>query len=358
MLDYNNSVNNEDHPDYFETFDEALKKGIKPGYFEPDELCDIIDIYFSENKLNEGKFAVSHALSIYPQNEELLYEVLLLLNDYELWNDLLTLCETYSSLNLVWANGHKLTALLHLGMEEDAFQFFKKLKSTYAGNKENLSIIYQCMGESLYEVDLYDAAIEVIEEAIKLLGEDVDLLWIQLQSYVSLEDKESVIEIGTRIQNINPLNPETWNKLGTIYNEIGDLEKTIEAYEFAFSLGLNDYNALMNLIYAYKKNGNYAKALEKVVDYLHDHPDNYYVTLLAISLCYEMEEWEEGIKYTEKAISLAPQVESLYLHKCRFYLKMGENLKAIKALEEGITKTDDSEGELKKNLDTIKKTNS
>ena len=350
----NNYINYEDFPIFFENFNDSLKKGINPGYFESDELCEIIDIYFSEKRINEGKFAIDYALKLYPNNEDLLYELLLLLNDYEAWNDLLTLSEQYDNLSYVWSDGHKLTALLHLGMEENAFQYFKKMKSKYAENKENLSIIYQAMGEALYEVDLFDASIEVIDEAISIVGNDIDLLWIQLQDFVELDSKENVIELGNYIQNINPMDAEIWNKLGDIYKDVGEMGKAIEAYEFAQSLGLKDPNNLTNTIYAYEKNGNHIKALQKAEEYLAEYSDSYLVNLLAIDICFEIEDWAKGVTFTKNAIISEPYVESLYLYLCKFYLKLGENKKAINALEEGIKCTKDLNGELKNQLNELK----
>ena len=348
-IDYEENI-----PEYFETFDEALKKGINPGYFESDELCEIIDIYFSEWKIDEAKFTIDYALKLYPNNEDLVYEILSLLNDYEAWNDLLTLCEQYSKHNYVWNDAHKLSALLHLGMEEDAFQCFKIMKSKYAENKEDLSTIYQAMGEALFEVDLFDASIEVIDEAISILGESIDFLWVQLQGFAELNDKENVIGLGNHIQNINPMDAEIWNGLGDTYRDIGEMEKAVEAYEFAQSLGLKDPSNLLNAIYAYEKNGNYIKALQKAEEYLIEYADSYLVNLLAIDICSEMEDWAKGIEFIESAIRLEPYVVALYLYLCKFYLKLGETVKAIKALEEGIKNTEDVHGELKEQLKKLK----
>jgi len=359
MFDSDNDdyyINYEEFPDFFENFNNSLQQGISPGYYEADELCEIAEIYFMEGKYDKGKYTINYALKMYPENEEMIYELLLLLNDFEQWNDLLTLSEKYGNLSEVWADGHRLTSLLHLGMEEDAFQFFKKMKSKYADDKENLSIIYQAMAEALYEVDLYDAAIEVIEEILPVVGEDdIDLLWIELQAFAAAGDKENVIELGNMIQNRSPMDAETWSRLGDIYKEIDEMKKSIDAYEFAQSLGTKDPNNLLNLIYAYERNGNFSKALQKVDEYLSEYPNSYIVNLLGINICTETENWPEGLKYVENAIELAPQEGSLYLYKCKFYLRLGENLKAMKALEDGIKKIPDSNNEeLKIQLNILK----
>ncbi|GBU08060.1 hypothetical protein AwDysgo_13910 [Bacteroidales bacterium] len=350
--------NDGDYPECFQQWDAAVRQGLSPGYFEVDDLCDIIDIYLSEGDVKSGRFAIDYAFKIYPDNEELIYEVLLLLNDFELWNDLLIWAEKYQDIRHVWADGHKLTALLHLGMEEDAFHFFKNLKSKYGGDLENISIIYQAMAEALHEIDLYDASIEVIQEAIGILGQEVDLLWLQVQSYLALDDKEKVVELCALIQKKNLMDAETWNRLGNTYKEIDETEKSIESYEFAHSLGFKGSVNLLNMIYGYEKNGNLNKALEKSKEYLSLYPDSYLVTLIAANICSLIENWEEGLVYIQIAIDLEPLMEALHLYKCNFLLKLGETKKAQIALLVGIEKTKDSKGLLKKELDDIMKKDS
>ncbi len=353
MLEFNftnGSRNNEEYPDYFTAWDRAVKAGLNPGYVEPDDICDIIDIYLSEGKVNRAKFAIEYAFKLYPGNEELVYEVLLLLNDYELWNDLLELSEKHKDMKQVWADGHKLTALLHLGMEEDAFHFFKKLKDKYVDDKENLSIVYQAMGEALYEMDLYTASIDVVKEALAVVGRDVNLYWIQLQSYLALEDKENVEALSLIIRKMNPMDPETWNRLGGVYKEIGETGKEIEAYEFAYSLGYKDSQMLLEMVYAYEKNGNLNKALGKAEEYLALHPDSYLLNLMAANICSQKEDWAKALHFVNNALTLEPESEALYIYKSNFLLKLGEQKKAIMVLEEGIEKTKDTTGELTKRL--------
>jgi tetratricopeptide (TPR) repeat protein len=342
-------------PEFFRTWDDALNKGLTPGYYEVDELCEIADIYLSEGQIEKAKQTINYAFKFYQDNEELIYEILLLLNDYEMWNDLLILAEKYKDLSQIWPDGHKLSALLHLGMEEDAFLFFKKLKKKYAENEENRSIIYQAMAEALYEVDLFDASIDVLKEAIGLINNnDIDFLWLQLQNYASLENKEKVLEIGSRIQKLSPLDPDTWSRLGNTYKDVGETEKSIEAFEFSLSLGNIDSNDLLSLIYAYEKNGNINKALEKIDEYLFRNPDSYVVQLMAANYCSQMHNWERALTYVTQAISLLPEMDSLYLYQADFLVRIGEYKKAIIALQEGIEKTGDNDGALSKELELLR----
>jgi tetratricopeptide (TPR) repeat protein len=355
MLDYyynndSSEESEESYPDFFYEWDNAIRSGEKPSFYESEELTEIIEIYIYNDEIEKAKQAIDFALKIHSKDEELLYEILLLLSDYELWNDLLILCEQYKEEADVWGDGHRLTALLHLGMEEEAFLLFRKLKSKYAGETGDLSIIYQAMGESLYEIDLFDSCVEVIQEAIDMLGEETDFLWLQLQSYVSLDIKEKVVVLAEKIQQVSPLDAESWHRLGIAFQEIEDLDRAIDAFENAQSLNHDSKQNLMNLIYAYERNDNFNKALEKAKDYLNLYPENYMISIIAAKLCSQMENWEDALKYIENAIEVVPAMDALYMHKSNFLLNLEEYKKAKQALVDGIEKTNDPDGDLNREL--------
>jgi len=355
LQNYFDSEADDSYPDFFLEWDSAVNSGKKPGFYEPEELTEIIEIYIMDNQIKRAKHAINYALRIYSDDDELLYEILLLLNDYERWNELLVICDEYKNENDVWIDAHRLTALLHLGMEDESFLFFKKLKTKYAENLDEVSIIYQAMGEALCEVDLFDSSIEVMQEAINVVGKNIDFYWLQLASYMELECKEKVWEIAELIQKLDPLNSTTWFRLGIAFQDIGDSEKAIEAFEYAQSLGDDSEEILMNMIFTYDKNKNFNKALEKAKEFLNLHPNSYVVIMMAAKLNSLMENWNEAVKYIDEALKITPQIESLYLYKSNFLLRLGEQKKAKLTLMEGLKNTKDLQGRLSKKFSKLNK---
>jgi tetratricopeptide (TPR) repeat protein len=343
------------YPDFFYQWDEDFENGISPKYYESEELNEIIEIYLTENEYTKAKMAIDHALKVYPDNEDMIYDILLVLNDFEKWNDLLVLSEKYENLPEVWPNGHRLAAFLHLGMEEDAFHFFCKMKTKYADDKEDLLIIYQAMGEALHEMDLYEASIEIINEVFEQLqlseeNEYIDLYWLQLHNYLLLDEKEKVFEYGEIISRLNPFDSNTWHRLGIAYKDANDLERAIDAFEFAKNLGYTEKENLIHLIQTYEQNGNYSKALENATEYLHFYPNSYLINIVASNICSQMEMWKEAIRFLDNAIKIEPLMDSLYLYKSNYFLNLGEQKKAKQALREGIKNTQDPEKDLGKEL--------
>lgn len=360
MSDFNyddfDDENEDSFSDSFTEWDDARKLGTSPGYFDADELCDIIDTYLSLDQVSESKEVVEYALRVHPHNEDMLYDIMQMQNDYELWDDLFRLTEQYKTLDKVWVNAHKVTALLHLGMEENAFSLFRKAKTKYTKSRKSLTIFYLAMSESLYDVDLYEAAIDVINEILPKLEDNPneDLLWIQLQCYQATNNKEEVIRLCEQLVKISPMDADVWSRIGLVYKEIGEKEKSIDAFEFAASLGKREPIDILNLIYSYKENGNLLKALEKADDYLERSPNDYIINLLAANLCMEIEDWEKALKYADKAISIDASNDFLYLYKSRCYIRLGEIKKAINTLEEGIRNSKDISNELKQELQILR----
>jgi len=341
------------YPDYFSEWDEALSGNQNIRFLDVDELSDIIEIYLHERELKKAKQTIEYALKFHPNDEDLIYDVLFLLNEPELWNDLLILTEQYQNLSESWVDGHKIAALLHLGMEEDTFVFFRKIKQIYEKDTEQLSTLYQVMVQSLMEVDLLDAALDVTQEAIAILGSGLEFYWLQLQIYLLLGEKKQTFNIADQIKQINPLDGETWHRLGSVYLELEEWEKSIESFEFAESLGHKTQSNYLGLITVYEKNGNLLKALEKAQDFVLLYPNNYMVYILAANICSELGLLKEALDYIDVALGMEPDLDYLYLYKSRFLIHLGEKTKAMHTLEEGIRLTKDQQGELKKELQKL-----
>ncbi|MDR0768643.1 MAG: hypothetical protein LBE71_01875 [Dysgonamonadaceae bacterium] len=343
-------------PECFSEWDDAVRKGKSSGYYEPEDLSGIIEAYLSDYDCKRARQAIEYALRLHANNEDLVGEILILLNEHELWNDLLALCDRYKDTADVWSNGHRLTSLLHLGMEEDAFNFFVTLKYKYAGDDEALNTIYMIMGEVLFETDLFESAIEVVREAIAITGESIDYDWLLLQSYAALLKKEKVSKIADKIQKTDPLNAESWYRMGVAFQQIDDIGKAIDCFEYAHSLEPTSTNNILNLVYAYAKNGNHGKALEKIHDLTLLYPDSCAINILASKICAQVEHWEDALqmetalKYINDAIKFAPEMDELYLYKSSFFKHLGEYRKAKSALKDGIEQTDDPDGYLAREL--------
>lgn len=356
MSDFYNDLEKieEDYPWFFYKWDELLSADQIPCFLDTDEFSEIIEIYLIEEEFTKAKKTIYYALAYHSNNEDLIYDIILLLDDFKQWNDLLVLTEQYKNIQSVWIDEYRLISLLHLGMEEDTFVYFKKMKYKYKKDIENLSDIYITMSKNLIEIDLFNSAVDVINEGITILGPTIDFYRLLLQSYLLLKQKEKALEIINEIKQIDTSNGKTWHCLGKAYFSIDETSKAIEAFEFAESLGYCKQANYLNLIVAYQSSGYFMKALTKAKEYLQLFPNHYIINILAVIICSCIGKWEEGLFYVNAALEEVPKMNFLYLYKSYFFLNLGKEKKAISVLKEGIEQTKDVQGDLKKELEKLR----
>ncbi|MDR1763018.1 MAG: hypothetical protein LBR64_03570 [Dysgonamonadaceae bacterium] len=361
MLDFDNIFDlpegdepeEEEYPDFYYEWDEAVTAGGKPRFYDQDELLEIIEIYVSNREMEKANQAIDYAITFYPSDEDLPYDILEILSDYEMWNDLLTACAKTKEQTGVWSGIYRLIALLHLGMEEEAFQSFRSLKIKYIKDKDSLTDIYQCMAEALMDIDLYDSAVKVIEEGVKLHGGNSDDDWLLMRAYVSTFNKEKVKRQADRILKKMPLDGESWLALGDAFFETGIWDRTIEAYENAHSLGVYTQQSKVHLVFCYEIEKSIDKAYERAIEFLAENPDSYLFIIIAAKICSDAERWEEAIQHIDKALELSPGLNVLYFYKSFFLQNLEEYKKAKMVLMQGIEFTEDPEGSLARELEKL-----
>jgi tetratricopeptide (TPR) repeat protein len=366
LLNYNTYFNDDDwddepYPDYFIKWDAAARRGKVPsGLISPEDLLDIIEIYLEEDNLEKARHAIEYTLKLYSDDDDILCDILGMLDEYELWNDLFDLCNRFQEEAGIEGECHKLTALVHLCMEAEAFYWFGALKDKYSGvmneDREMLAMAYVAMSEALLDIDLYKSCNEVILEIISIIGEESDFLWIHLQCLIAMKNKKSANIIAEKIQKLFPLDAENWHSLGKAYQELGEIEKAIDAYEFAHSLNYESAENILHLILAYVENGYTEKAIERIIEYFENYEGSYEMYFMAAKLCAQLERWEDALLYIDAAIDAEPNADNLlYVYKSAFLVNMDEPIKAKIAILEGIRNTDDRGGKLREALLNLNK---
>ncbi|MDL2224358.1 hypothetical protein LJB92_03485 [Bacteroidales bacterium OttesenSCG-928-M06] len=344
------------YPDFYYPWNEALEEGINPGFLDADTLIMLLDIYYEDHDKYGLKDSIPYMLKFHPDNIDLIEEILYYLNEFEDWFDLYRLTEQYLHLkDTAYPQIYKLSAMLHLGMEEEAFHSFRQLKKEYKNDKENLPLIYQIMGDALNEIQHHEAALQIANEALITIGLRTEFYWIQLSAYMSLEETEDAIRLAEKIEKLSPLDKNTWFELGKAYIELQKLDKAIDAFEFTITLGGKSIDLFMNLIRMYEANGNDMKALETAKTAIEIRPDYHDMFLMAIHISMRLGLFTEVLETIDKALVIDTEIKDvLYMYKGEAFIEMEEYKKAIVALERGIEETGDERGFLTKQLEKLR----
>ncbi|MDH8700814.1 tetratricopeptide (TPR) repeat protein [Dysgonomonadaceae bacterium PH5-43] len=334
---------------YFKDWDNALKQNKSPKFLEVEDIEGIFEEYLEESDIDSFRASVKYALAFHPNNEELIIDIMAYMEELSLWKDLYNFAIQYDDIeDAIYPRTSRLKALLHMGLEEDAFGYFQELKKIYSERGE-LSMIYVAMSEALNSMRLNDAAIKVIKEATSKVGDFLYLNWIELRAYADINDKENALALADRMEKKMSLSYECWEDLAIIFLDLEEYERAIESMEYAKTLGAKSLDLYTALIECYTKNNNPLKALEIAKECIEIYPDTLEVIPIAIVIAIQIEAWDEVFMLIDKIIGIEPS-EEIYLCKSDVFIKFGEYKKAIQTLQEGLIALEGDNESIKKQL--------
>ncbi len=181
----------------------------------------------------------------------------------------------------------------------------------------SLSEIYKADGDTTL-------ALQTIQKGRVLFPEDFNLLIAETNIYLATDEKEKAMTNLETALLMDASNPSIFFAVGTIYDQVGSVDKAISAYQNAISLKPDYFEANYNL------GALYVNQAADILDKANDLP------LDAVAQ-YDMEKaradqmLEKSIPYLEKALELSPDDTNTMVSLKEIYTRLGmtEKLKAI-----------------------------
>lgn len=181
----------------------------------------------------------------------------------------------------------------------------------------SLSEIYKADGDTTL-------ALQTIQEGRVLFPEDFNLLIAETNIYLATDEKEKAMTNLETALLMDASNPSIFFAVGTIYDQVGSVDKAISAYQNAISLKPDYFEANYNL------GALYVNQAADILDKANDLP------LDAVAQ-YDMEKaradqmLEKSIPYLEQALELSPEDTNTMVSLKEIYTRLGmiEKLKAI-----------------------------
>jgi tetratricopeptide (TPR) repeat protein len=207
------------------------------------------------------------------------------------------------------------------------------------GNEAQLAKqYYQQVAELGYErpdiysslADIYKAegdtakAVKVVEEGRSKFPGDFNLLVAEINIYLATDEKEKAkADLETALE-MDKTNPSIFFAVGTIYDQLGDIEKAVDAYKTAIQLNPAYFEANYNLGALYVNQA--AEILDKANDLPLDAIAEYDKQK---ALADDM--LEASLPYLEKSLELMPEDVNTMVSLKEIYTRLGmtEKLKSI-----------------------------
>lgn len=283
---------------------EQFLSGSAAGYFDVEELENIVEYYLRKGRTKDCKVALEIGMQLHPKSSALKIKrakmQLVTGDDLKAYRILGTLTETndYEVVLL------KIEALVRLLRHKEAHQMCIQLMSEETDDLDNvcldIAFIYLAQNNN-------DEALEWLLKGDKLNNKNVDLLFELAFCYEQNDDDEQAIVIYNRIIDIDSYLGEAWFNLGQVYFSLQEFPKALEAYDFALTIDETDSLTCLQKAHVLFQLDQFELAIESYLDYAKMTTDKWQ-TLLFIAECYEkLEQYDMSISYYKQSLEAHPK---------------------------------------------------
>ena len=190
---------------------------------------------------------------------------------------------------------------------------------------------------SHYNLREYDAALTWFSRALAEGYTPYEVYKIRWQLYYFKKDYDNALKDAEEVLKQEPSNTNILVTIGDIYQERGMDRESVEAYEKALKLGIEDGDILYRIAFSYGRLGNFAqtevyglKAIQKGTRFL---GESWYL----VATAYQVDKkYSESAEAFERSISAKPELVASYTNLSQVYQILNRYNDAINVLKKGI----------------------
>jgi tetratricopeptide (TPR) repeat protein len=332
-------------------------------YFDADEFETIIIHYMSEERFADALEALIHGELCHPDDVELALHkirIMIQLDNYDRAFELLTALERKGhnlfEINLYKGHIHTLNNEIDDAVKEFELAFEKRPGL----DEEELQYIPEILIDQKY----FNEALIFLHKFIDSGNTNAKIFLETGHCYEQIDMYTEAEKYYEKSIDEDPFNEKTWVILGSMHLCADELDKAMEAFEFALSINNNDHIASFCKIATLIKANEVEKAIECILEALLKLPGNA-DALASLGECYEKkQDTEEAEFYYTEAISQGADTDLPYWGLSKILYLQGDIEMAIKVIDKAIALEPDNENylyfrgqcfmKLSNNIDTLK----
>ena len=203
-------------------------------------------------------------------------------------------------------------------------------------DKEFLAWMKSEEGSLLWEFEKYDAAINSLNEAVKLNPDYAEAYYYRGLTYKSLGQREQAFEDYNKAIELNPDFTEAYNNRGVIYGECGQPERALQDFDKAIELDPNNAEAYYNRGLIYDALKQYAKSIGNYDKAILLSPNDAKAYLNLGVDYFRLNQYEQAIQNFDKAIELKPDYAFAYNNRGLSYFELGQYKQAVENYDKAV----------------------
>lgn len=293
-----------------EEFDNTVKryeqylKGEKSGYFDVEELEEIVDYYLYQGKPRASKKALDFGLRLHPGNTSLRAKRAKICLATGHVKKAYNILESLGQMSDYESDILKIETLIRLERHGEAFEKAEKIIAEECDYLDD--ICFDVAMAFFCQLD-FETALHFLLIGDEFNNKNIDLLFEIAFCYEQMDKTDKAIETYNRIIDIDSYIAEAWFNLGQVYFINQDFNKAIDAYDFTLAIRENDELAYLQKAHALFHLDRFNEALAIYADCEHNSLKKWQ-SMLFTAECYEkMEQYNVAIDYYKKSLSLRPK---------------------------------------------------
>ncbi|GHT18214.1 hypothetical protein FACS189429_4310 [Bacteroidia bacterium] len=316
---------------------EDFRLGRASGYFDVDELSNIVDYYLFKGMTTESAEVLELGNKLHPNSSELEVKrakTCFVSGDYR---NALNILDTmandadYETIIL------RIQLLQQLSRTKEAQMLASKLftDETADDNDDNelicmdIANAFICQGNT-------DIGMKWLQKGEQINPENIDLLLEKAIIYENREEYDRALEIYNRIIEIDAFVAEVWFNLGQMHHYNGDYQQAIEAYNYAAALDEEDMLTCLQRAHVLFQLDRYKEAIELYTEYGEKTGDTWQANIF-VAECYEQtEEYEKAIEFFQKSLEKYPDNYEALLGIGSCLLEQEKFAESIKYIEHAL----------------------
>jgi tetratricopeptide (TPR) repeat protein len=337
MMDENfDDYNNENINELVDKFEERLKFN-QSFFFDVEEYEMLIDYYVENDNLSQTNFILKHAISQHPNSVSILLkkaQVYVYADKPNKALELLTQLEKIEPDNsdVFFVKGNIYSQLQR--SEKAIEEYHKAIAKSEAIDEVYLNIAfeYEHLNNFLKSIEYFKKALEIDTENDVILFE---LSYCYEQSGLLEEGVGYITEYIDKF----PYSKIAWTVLGNIYSAGNNVEKAVEAFDFAIAIDEADSGPYYHKASVYYTNSEYQKAIDVYKEILDLKLEYFMATpYFYIGECYEkLEEYETAIEFYTESIKIDENNPDAWIGRGICFYELKKILQGINDVKKGIS---------------------
>lgn len=254
---------------------EKMRYEGKSIYFDPDDFAVLAEYYNDFGDISEAKHIVTIGLDMHPGSTQLMVVKAKMLVASEKYQD------AYDYLAIIGDDENsveylqvKIECLLNLDKVDEADALVDKVLATGDLDKIDQFTFLSEVGYLYNDVDIYEKATGLLEDALKIDNKDMELLIDLSYSYEMLDNYKKSIEINNLLLDLDPYSFEGWVNLGKLHSMLEEYDKAIDAFDFALIIEEGEVSVMKMKALTLYLNDNIEGAIEMFRECLKNCPDD------------------------------------------------------------------------------------